>query len=79
MRYSGRMPRKPSKPGAGAPADRLTEAEMALIERLVDRGALVTVPAVKSQKPHKVIAASLAEHGSCVLLYLSAKPMELAP
>ena len=39
----------------------------------MDRGALVTVPAVKSQKPRKVIAAALAEHGAKVLLYLSAK------
>lgn len=71
------MARKPAKCTVALPtADRLTATEMALIERLVDRGALVTVPAVKSQKPRKVIAAALAEHGGSVLLYLSAKPLE---
>jgi len=43
----------------------------------VDRGALMTVPARKSQKPRRVIAAALAEHGAKVLLYLSAKPADL--
>ena len=50
---------------------------MSLLERLVDRGVLVTVPALKSQKPRMVIAAALAGHGANVLLYLSAKPPEL--
>lgn len=50
---------------------------MSLLERLVDRGVLVTVPALKSQKPRMVIAAALAGHGAKVLLYLSAKPTEL--
>ena len=47
---------------------------MSLLERLVDRGVLVTVPALKSQKARNVISAALAEHGAKVLLYLSAKP-----
>ena len=46
---------------------------MSLLERLVDRGVLVTVPALKSQKPRRVIAAALAEHGAKVLLYLSSE------
>ena len=73
------MARKPTKKTGPPepPAVHLSAAEMALLERLVDRGALVTVPAFKSQKPRKVIAAALAEHGSRVLLYLSAKPAEL--
>jgi len=37
----------------------------------------MTVPARKSQKPRRVIAAALAEHGAKVLLYLSAKPADL--
>jgi hypothetical protein len=41
---------------------------------VVDSGVLVTVPALKSQKPRKVMAAALADHGAKVLLYLSAKP-----
>ncbi|HUK57792.1 MAG TPA: hypothetical protein VLV50_01075 [Stellaceae bacterium] len=65
----------PKKPSAVA----LTAPEMALLERLVDRGVLVTVPALKSQKARKVVAAALAAHGSHVLLYLSAKPAELIP
>ena len=72
-----RVPRKPPKRPAMPPAVHLSAAEMSLLERLVDRGALVTVPALKSQKPRKVIAAALAEHGSRVLLYLSAKTTEL--
>jgi hypothetical protein len=65
-------------PKTAAPdAARLSPAEMALIEALVDRGALITVPAVKSQKPRKVVAAALSAHGSRVLLYLSAKSSEL--
>ena len=43
----------------------------------MDRGVLVTVPALKSQKPRMVIAAALAGHVTKVLLYLSAKPTEL--
>jgi len=61
-----------------AAGERLSAAEIALLERLVDRGALVTVPALKSQKPRKVVAAALAQHGSHVLLYLSAKTTEIA-
>ena len=62
---------------AAPPADHLTAAEMSLLERLVDRGVLITVPAVKSQKPRKVIAAALVDHGARVLLYLSAKTIAL--
>jgi hypothetical protein len=72
------MPGKKRKTPAAPPAEHLSAAEMALLERLVDRGALVTVPALKSQKPRKVIAASLAEHGARVLLYLSAKTIDPA-
>ena len=57
-------------------ADHLTATEMSLLERLVDRGVLVAVPAVKSQKPRKVIAAALADGGAKVLLHPSAKPAE---
>jgi hypothetical protein len=71
-----RMARKQSKKPE-EPAKALTPAEMSLLERLVDRGALITVPALKSQKPRKVMAASLADHGARVLLYLSAKTTDL--
>jgi len=70
------MARKQARKPAQPPGERLTAAEMSLLERLVDRGALITVPALKSQKPRKVMAASLADHGARVLLYLSAKPTE---
>ena len=68
------MPGKPPERTAAPQALHLTATEMSLLERLVDSGALVTVPAFKSQKARKVIAAALAEHGTKVLRYLSAKP-----
>jgi hypothetical protein len=71
------MARKPSQKNVEPPQTaRLTSAELSLLERLVDHGALITVPALKSQKPRKVVAAALAEHGTKVLLYLSARPAE---
>jgi hypothetical protein len=60
------MPRKPPKRDAALPAADLTTAEMSLLERRVDRGVLITLPAVKSQKPPKIIAAALADHGARV-------------
>jgi len=69
-------PRRPERPCDDPPKEHLTASEMALLERLVDRGALITVPALKSQKPRKVTAASLTDHGTRVLLFLSAKTME---
>jgi hypothetical protein len=62
---------------ADRPGDKVTPGEIAVLERLVERGALVTMPALHSQKPRKVMAASLDDHGRRVLLYLSAKPIGL--
>jgi hypothetical protein len=75
-RDSRTSPSSPSEPTAAAP-DHLTPTEMSLLERLVARGAFVAVPALNSQKPRQVVAAALSEHGSRVLLYLSAKPIDL--
>lgn len=57
-------------------APKLTAAEMKVLERLIEDGALVAVPRAPA-KPHKVMAASLAEGGTRVMLYLAAKPTKL--
>ncbi|HWI29487.1 MAG TPA: hypothetical protein VN668_21105 [Stellaceae bacterium] len=53
---------------------RLAPGEIALIERLVEAGALVAVPAFGSAKPHRVMTAALDPAGDRILLYLSTKP-----
>ncbi len=58
---------------------RLSPAEIALIERLVASEALVAVPQIGSAKPRRVVSAALDPEGDRLLLYLSAKPAELAP
>jgi hypothetical protein len=58
---------------------RLSPAEIALIERLVASEALVAVPQIGSAKPRHVVSAALDPEGDRLLLYLSAKPAELAP
>ncbi len=56
---------------------RLSPQEVALIERLVEAGALLAVPQLGSAKPRKVITAALDPAGDRILLYLSAKPATL--
>jgi hypothetical protein len=58
---------------------RLSPAEIALIERLVASEALVAVPPIGSAKPRRVVSAALDLESDRLLLYLSAKPAELAP
>jgi hypothetical protein len=65
-------PQKPAAPRAG-----LSPADLALIERLVASGALVAVPQLGSAKPRRVITAAIDPAGDRILLYLSAKPLEL--
>ena len=55
----------------------LSEAEMRLLERLVDSGMLIAVPPKGKGKPRPVISASLIGGGKNVLLYLSQEPAEL--
>jgi hypothetical protein len=72
------LARKSPKKATVPPQNHLTPAEMSLLERLVDRGVLVTVPAVKSQKPRKVIAAALATE-DVELRAVAVHEMEPAP
>lgn len=56
----------------------LSQADMALLERLVDSGVLVAVPPKGKGKPRPVISASIIGGGKNVLLYLSQEPVDLA-
>jgi hypothetical protein len=58
------------------PRQRLSPEEMALIERLVDRGVLIAVPPTPA-KPRKVSVASIANGGRSLLLYLAKEISEL--
>jgi hypothetical protein len=58
---------------------RLSAAETGLIEWLVASEALVAVPQIGSAKPWRVVSAALDPEGGRLLLYLSAKPVELPP
>jgi len=49
---------------------------MALLERLVDRGALIAIPPPPA-KPRKVSVASIADGGRSLLLYLAKETSEL--
>jgi len=55
----------------------LTEAEMAMLARLIDSYRLYVVPHTKAMKPRKVASASLTDNGRGVLFYLSQMPTEL--
>jgi len=55
----------------------LSEAEMRLLERLIDTGMLIAVPPKGKGKPRPVISASLIGGGKNVLLYLSQEAVEL--
>ena len=54
----------------------LSPEEMTLLERLVDRGALIAVPPPPA-KPRKVSVASIANGGRSLLLYLAKETSEL--
>ena len=54
----------------------LSPEEMALLERLVDRGVLIAVPPPPA-KPRKVSVASITEGGRSLLLYLAKDISEL--
>jgi hypothetical protein len=58
--------------------ERLTPQEIALLEKLVARGALVAVPQKGLAKPRQAVAATLSDNGRRILLYLSAKTIDLA-
>jgi hypothetical protein len=62
------MAKRPSKAGA---ADRLSAAELQLLERLIEKGALVTKPQQPNAKPRKVMAAALSHDGRRIILWLS--------
>ncbi|HEX7969299.1 MAG TPA: hypothetical protein VF502_13855 [Stellaceae bacterium] len=50
---------------------------MQLIERLVERGALVTKAQQANAKPRRVMAAALSADGQRIILWLSKKTTEL--
>jgi hypothetical protein len=56
---------------------RLSAADMAVIERLVERGMLVAKPQQPNAKPRKVIAAALEPEGNHIILWLSIKTTTL--
>ena len=58
-------------------AGRLSTAELGLLERLVEAGALVAKPEQPNAKPRKVIAAALAPDRKRIILWLSRKTTEL--
>jgi hypothetical protein len=65
-----------AKKASSAPA-RLSAAELAVIERLVEHGRLVAKPQQPNAKPRKVIAAALEPDGNRIILWLSAKTTTL--
>jgi hypothetical protein len=67
------MAKKASPRSAGG----LSAADVAVIERLVERGMLVTKPQQPNAKPRKVIAAALEPDGNRIILWLSAKTTTL--
>lgn len=62
------MAKRPSKTGV---ADRLSAEELQLLERLIEKGALVTKPQQPNAKPRKVMAAALSHDGRHIILWLS--------
>jgi hypothetical protein len=68
------MAKRPSKEPAG---ERLSAAELQLLERLIERGALVAKPQQPNAKPRKVMAAALSHDSRHVILWLSKNTMEI--
>jgi hypothetical protein len=67
----------PRMPKRKLPAN-LTVADVALLERLIDSGALIAVPPKRMGKARPVISAALADGGKHIRLYLSPEAVELA-
>jgi hypothetical protein len=68
------MAKRPSKEMTG---ERLSATELQLLERLIERGALVTKPQQPNGKPRKVMAAALSRDGHHIILWLSKNTMDL--
>lgn len=68
------MAKRPSKETAG---ERLSAAELHLLERLIERGALVAKPQQPNAKPRKVMAAALSHDSRCIILWLSKNTINL--
>jgi hypothetical protein len=68
------MAKRPSK---ATMAERLSAAELELLERLIEKGALVTKPQQPNAKPRKVMAAALSQDGQHIILWLSKNTMSL--
>jgi hypothetical protein len=68
------MARRPSKATA---AEALSAVELALLERLIEKGALVTKPQQPNAKARKVMAAALSHDGQHIILWLSKNTMDL--
>jgi hypothetical protein len=68
------MAKRPSK---ATTVERLSAAEMELLERLIEKGALVTKPQQPNAKPRKVMAAALAPDGQHIILWLSKNTIEI--
>jgi hypothetical protein len=62
---------------ASSTPPRLSAAEVAVIERLVEDGRLVAKPQQPNAKPRKVIAAALEPDGNRIILWLSTKTTTL--
>ncbi|HZT18197.1 MAG TPA: hypothetical protein VFA23_02280 [Dongiaceae bacterium] len=68
------MARRRSTDGRGR---LLSPAELEVLERLVERGSLIAIPAQANAKPRKIAAVSLAEGGRRVLFYLAKETTEI--
>lgn len=55
----------------------LTPENVAVLERLIETGALIAVPPKRMGKPRSVISATLADGGKTIRLYLSPEVIEL--
>jgi hypothetical protein len=73
-RHALRFSMAKAKPGARTA---ISEAEIALLNRLIDRDCIYVVSLTKAMRPRKVASASLTEGGRILLLYLSKMPAEL--
>jgi len=56
----------------------LTPEDVAVLERLIESGALIAVPPKRMGKPRPVISATLADGGKSIRLYLSQDAVDLA-
>jgi|HubBroStandDraft_1064217.scaffolds.fasta_scaffold521233_2 hypothetical protein len=68
------MAKRPSKETV---AERLSATELKVLERLIEKGALVTKPQQPNAKPRKVMAAALSHDGQHIILWLSKNTVDL--